>query len=96
MNSVPLLGNDEMKCVSTLRCNHVKLSLSRLLRHMTSHQDKSLFKFKNPTKIKPPLWYHKYRVILSAFTKLHKMGLYLMFCDVTNVSVPSSQNLQSS
>lgn len=34
MNSVPLLGNDEMKYVLTLRCNHAKLSLSRLLRHM--------------------------------------------------------------
>lgn len=24
VNSVPLLGNDEMQCVSTLRCNHAK------------------------------------------------------------------------
>lgn len=42
VNSVPLLGNDEIKCVSTLRCNHAKLSLSGLLRHRISHQDKLL------------------------------------------------------
>lgn len=32
VNWVPLLGNDEMKCVSTLRCNHERLSLIKVLK----------------------------------------------------------------
>lgn len=40
VNSVPLLGNDEMKCVSTLRCNHANLSSSSLLRHTISLHEK--------------------------------------------------------
>lgn len=46
VNSVPLLGNDETKCVSTLRCIHAKLTLLRFLRHRISLHGKWLFNIK--------------------------------------------------
>lgn len=40
VNSVPLLGNDETRCVSALRCNHAKLGLLRFSRHVIFLHDK--------------------------------------------------------